>query len=111
VWAPTGLMREQTGHHSTHMTRIRVDVGGLSTGAQRGAAIAGSLTATRAGLDSAAPAAEAAGAAGAVAAIGDACAGWTTALGALGDSVGQLHTNLAAAAEAYALTDQQAIDP
>jgi hypothetical protein len=93
------------------MTRIHVDLGGLSTGVQRGAMVAGELTATRAGLDAAAPAADAAGAAGAVAAIGDACAGWGTALGSLGDAVGQLHTNLAAAAEAYALTDEQAIDP
>jgi uncharacterized protein YukE len=93
------------------VTMIRVDLGGLSTGAQRGALVAGELTATRAGLHSAASAADAAGAAGAVAAIDDACAGWGAALGSLGECVGQLHTNLAAAAEAYAMTDEKAIDP
>jgi uncharacterized protein YukE len=93
------------------MAQIRVDVGGLSAGAGHGAAIEDALTATRAGLDAAAHGAAAAGAARAVAAIGDACAGWSAALGSLAAAVTQLHTNLAAAAAAYAMTDEQAIDP
>jgi hypothetical protein len=93
------------------MAQIRADLDGLSGGARHGAAIADELTATRGGLDAAARGARAAGAARAVAAIGDACAGWSTALASLAAAVGQLHANLAAAAAAYAMTDERAIDP
>jgi uncharacterized protein YukE len=93
------------------MTRIRVNTGTLRAGAGEGMAIAAELHGTRGILDGAAPAAGAAGAPGAVTAIGDACAGWSTALGSMADAVGRLHGNLAAAAEAYAQTDERAIDP
>jgi hypothetical protein len=93
------------------MAQIRADIGGLSTGARRGAAIADELAATDAGLGVVAHGAPAAGPVRAVAAIGETCARWSAALGSLGAAVALLHTNLAAAAEAYAMTDEQAIDP
>jgi hypothetical protein len=99
------------GINGDGMTRIGVDIGRLNAGAGEGVAIASELHATRGVLDGATPSAAAAGAAGAVAAIGEACAGWSRSLGTMGDAVAQLHGNLAAAAAAYAETDERAIDP
>jgi hypothetical protein len=103
------------GGGASNITRvagsIRVDLHALAGGAGEGAAIAAELGATRGALDGASTSAAAAGAPGAVRAIGDACSGWAAGLGRLGDAVGRLHSNLDAAARAYALTDEQAIEP
>jgi ABC-type transporter Mla subunit MlaD len=89
---------------------IQVNLDRLAGGAGEGAAIAAALGDTRAAL---AGASRSAGAGGprAAGAIADACAAWSTALDELGGAVGRLHSNLAAAARAYAVTDEQAIEP
>ena len=91
--------------------RFEVDPACLTGGAAEGSLVHSDVVGARGTMDAAGGGASAFGDAGAVGAVGEACAAWSGALGALGEAIGQLHTNLDAAARAYALTDATVIDP
>jgi hypothetical protein len=91
--------------------RFEVDPAILGTGAAEGQLVHGDVVGARGMMDAAGGGASAVGDTAAVGAVGDACTAWSGALGALGDTIGQLHVNLGAAARAYAITDASAIDP
>jgi hypothetical protein len=91
--------------------RFEVDPGALTGGAVEGSLLHDDVLGARGRMDAAGSGASVVGDAAAVGAVGEACAAWSTALGALGDAIGQLHGNLDAAARAYAVTDASVIDP
>jgi hypothetical protein len=91
--------------------RIEVDPALLAGGAAEGSLVADEVVGTRGLMDAAGSGASVVGESAAAGAVGEACAAWSGALGALGDAIGQLHTNLDAAARAYAVTDASVIDP
>jgi hypothetical protein len=91
--------------------RFEVEPGVLAGGAAEGSLVHGEIVGARGMMDAAGSGASAVGDPSAVGAVGDACAAWSGALGALGDAIGQLHVNLDSAARAYAMTDASVIDP
>jgi hypothetical protein len=91
--------------------RFEVDPGALAGGAAEGSLVQDEIVGARGLMDAAGSGASAVGDPAAVGAVGEACAAWSGALGALGEAIGQLHTNLDAAARTYALTDASVIDP
>ena len=83
----------------------------LTGGAAEGSLLEGDVVGARGMIDAAGGGASAAGDPGAVGAVGEVCTVWSGSLGALGNAIGQMHRNLGAAAQSYAITDASVIDP